>query len=1193
MRLCGTCALLLGLSLLTSLDSTESLQAVVRPNKGSIVEVSTKKPLAECAVCKVSGANGTQTSCDSSLSLQHEAEANLLFNCSQQSYAVTITETIDCTESTCSPQTVEVQSSILTEFHRTFIWELKAPEKIFVSLAVLGEGLVATSQPCRDGLQFSVDLSKANIKEQTVYCHGGSVSHFDLVSEAAVSLEVKPETQVPPMLFQASSGPLTKPEAVSIDPGFTVVLSRDAGAPECEVCVLGGSAPDCSATEKTLKSAEKISVAFRCLKSQDVFSVKMTSKIGCTKSSCTPAAAEVDPNLFKDFKRTIKWDINVPDRTLLSLDFPSYGLKDNSAMGKCQNGFQHTVSTTKYDGTIQMKTYCKDGTASKLENLLGATTVTVEVPKGGELTEKTAFNVKAAPRRGRTMSVTSDPNTIIIITKVTADPDCRVCVNEGSKQKCNPQTLRLTDPHNASVEFTCPQPQDVFNVEINREIDCTPRSCPDGSVHAENTFFPDFNRTFTWDLKIVSTQAVQLDFPEPGMRQISNEEMCPDDHTYSVIVYLRSGPANIGNFCKGGPVTTILALYRGRVGMHVPGNAKLYPVDFKLNAGPKTDKVATVKASLPRGVSNTRFITPNYPADFPDLQQIQWDFKVPGMHNYTVHFLDRTEPECLAGNVEVEYRNGKEVKRTLTSPQPQHQQGDFSMVLKNCQTNKTLQGLSLSYNVSVMRSGHPVLCTVDLTKHQGVSLHIQKIGSDPYCEISINSEVKDEIIMAAGTTAHLSFLDCPNDDIRLTASQKKIMTCPSGTSCPSESLVVPSLDSCLPMPLHSFTWVLNTENKTLDLVSPAGSLQQSLPGQECNRSLLLHVAQANGFSVGDFCSNGVIQKIQVRSNVSSVSSVSVMAMAPHFSKTREPVLNVSVSPKISETIIYRVNLVTAAPTLLASPNWPRGMRPYSIVSWIVAVPAGYQAHLRFVNVSQPKCKNLHASVKVQMLNQREELMTRREDEEIVDLTVPQSFYLNMSNCKPEEGNFSATVQIILQKKTNLLAILLGLAGGLLLLLTVLAVVCVLYKKKKRKKEADIFRPNDHHFIKARANSDSHVYDYIDGNFARPYLLDDKHDFTQGMQVDSYQTFTGPTDKTLPVINEPEPEPEMEQYSTFLDPAESFIPSRPRTPIGRQDSLGFQDRRLMDSELFTFKSTGDFNTIRLSGADLEPQPEETL
>lgn len=117
----------------------------------------------------------------------------------------------------------------------------------------------------------------------------------------------------------------------------------------------------------------------------------------CTKSSCIPAAAEVDPNLFKDFKRILKWDINVPDRTVLTLDFPSYGLKDISAAGSCPDGFQHTVSTTKYDGTIKTNRYCKDGTVSELD-ALGATTVMLEVPKGGELT-KTAFSVKATPRR--------------------------------------------------------------------------------------------------------------------------------------------------------------------------------------------------------------------------------------------------------------------------------------------------------------------------------------------------------------------------------------------------------------------------------------------------------------------------------------------------------------------------------------------------------------------------------------------------------------------------------------------------------------------------------------------------------------------------------------------------------------------------------------------------------------------------
>lgn len=112
-----------------------------------------------------------------------------------------------------------------------------------------------------------------------------------------------------------------------------------------------------------------------------------------------------------------------------------------------------------------------------------------------------------------------------------------------------------------------------------------------------------------------------------------------------------------------------------------------------------------------------------------------------------------------------------------------------------------------------------------------------------------------------------------------------------------------------------------------------------------------------------------------------------------------------------------------------------------------------------------------------------------------------------------------------------------------------------------------------------------VYGHLLGDSG---YADSAQDHYPGMQVDSYKTFTGPTDGQLPVIKEPDPEPEMDQYKTFLDPSETFIPSRPRTPIDRQDSLGFQDRRMVDNELYTFKSTGDMNTIRLSRADMDLQ-----
>lgn len=64
-----------------------------------------------------------------------------------------------------------------------------------------------------------------------------------------------------------------------------------------------------------------------------------------------------------------------------------------------------------------------------------------------------------------------------------------------------------------------------------------------------------------------------------------------------------------------------------------------------------------------------------------------------------------------------------------------------------------------------------MLCTVDLTEHKDLSLHLERVGSDPNCEMSVNSNIQEKINVAAGTKASLSFLDCPNEDVRLTANQ--------------------------------------------------------------------------------------------------------------------------------------------------------------------------------------------------------------------------------------------------------------------------------------------------------------------------------------------------------------------------------------------------------------------------------------
>lgn len=67
---------------------------------------------------------------------------------------------------------------------------------------------------------------------------------------------------------------------VTVASGTTVVVSRDPNEPECEVCSADGSTPNCSPTEKTLSNVEKLSLEFSCQKPQEVYSMKMKTKIG-------------------------------------------------------------------------------------------------------------------------------------------------------------------------------------------------------------------------------------------------------------------------------------------------------------------------------------------------------------------------------------------------------------------------------------------------------------------------------------------------------------------------------------------------------------------------------------------------------------------------------------------------------------------------------------------------------------------------------------------------------------------------------------------------------------------------------------------------------------------------------------------------------------------------------------------------
>lgn len=83
---------------------------------------------------------------------------------------------------------------------------------------------------------------------------------------------------------------------ITFDHSTTVVISRDPGEPECEVCV-DGSTTNCSPTDITVMNTAKLSLEFSCLRPQDMYSVKIRKEIGenCVLFKLTAKFGEEKP----------------------------------------------------------------------------------------------------------------------------------------------------------------------------------------------------------------------------------------------------------------------------------------------------------------------------------------------------------------------------------------------------------------------------------------------------------------------------------------------------------------------------------------------------------------------------------------------------------------------------------------------------------------------------------------------------------------------------------------------------------------------------------------------------------------------------------------------------------------------------------------------------------------------------------
>lgn len=105
-----------------------------------------------------------------------------------------------------------------------------------------------------------------------------------------------------------------------------------------------------------------------------------------------------------------------------------------------------------------------------------------------------------------------------------------------------------------------------------------------GTINPEDySSLQNFNRTFTWNVKVQGHKAFCLDFTSVGLRQIQTTEQCPDKLIYTV----STGTATVGKFCRQGTIKSMQVLREGSVSLEVPAKQQLNAKSFGVSIGPE------------------------------------------------------------------------------------------------------------------------------------------------------------------------------------------------------------------------------------------------------------------------------------------------------------------------------------------------------------------------------------------------------------------------------------------------------------------------------------------------------------------------------------------------------------------------------------------------------------------------------
>ncbi|CAH2283197.1 Hypothetical predicted protein [Pelobates cultripes] len=805
------------------------------------------------------------------------------------------------------------------------------------------------------------------------------------------------------------------------------------------------------------------------------------------------------------------------------------------------------------------------------------------------------------------VDITLPPNISVTIEHSAgpASPPCSICTG---KDGCKLSKLQIQPGTSVRYNFTCTTPEKHFVMVIRRMIDCNTGVCPFGNVSLQPSSLTGLNRTFLWNVEAPRNIGVELRF-NPWIRQINPSHKCKDRITFTVGTLISGSSTSIGTFCKKGTVSRIKLQGGGVVTLQLPWNETLTESGFSI-ANRSSIKRMCIIESIFETESTTTMMSANYPQGFPNNELMTWQFIIPQNHRASVQFINYTLPNCYMKEQRVEYdlplsNNNPEVFQ-FDAIQPGNIGSNFNLSLENCELeSQNPKALTLVFNVTVQKATNIANHTysIDLRKETTMNVRISKplVKARYFAPVCVicrgENQCSEEIILEGGKYHRISFLCNKLDTLRVTAEQ--ITQCSDFKTCPinNTSLGIPQSLRYLPIPLETITWkILPPPNSSAEIGSRRIKLQQPLLGTTCNATsdFYYHITSftnGNQFTIGSFCPNGSVEKMQMKGNVTIILNT--------YKKTNLSLMNhdlyLSFVPSVKEECIFTVSPNSSSTVKHHTPDWEAGLPDYYYLSWNIDLSPKQSAQLTFdrdkIGIM---CQMNSALLYIKEKRENGVDIVRKEDEKLPStLNLRYPFWVNISNCRPKV-NYKLQVQFsitVTESNTDIKIIGIVIAAAVCTVIVAVGMTfCCLRKKKKEKqlppkKEKVNTEMSRRIGFKARKTNESHVYAIIDDTMVYGHLLKDT-DGPDNPEVDVYRPFEGavPLVPPLPRLNgSSKNNPEVDVYRPF-EGTVPLVPPLPRLNGSSTEDTWEDPLALSMRQNEIYASSGDLPKVPVEDED---------